>query len=532
MGSGQFNGPNFIQALDAIRDVNDINGNGNRTEVICVNGAARAAGCIPANIYGPGSLAPAVSYLAAPQQLRTKVTQTVAGVTVSGGLFSLFGNADPVSVGIGGEYRRETSSSEFDRLSQLGLNGGNALPSTAGSFNVYEGYGEVIAPLLQDRPFFHSLSARGAVRASRYSTVGSTLSFNYGGEWAPIEDIRFRAIAARSVRAPNVSELFAPPQQDFPSGLQDPCAGITAATAGTIAQNCRAVPGVNANIAANGGTFAVSQADLQGITSFAGGNLALREEKGDSFTAGVVINPRSIAALRGLVLTVDYFNIRIRDAIVSTPLQFILDQCYGQSNTALCSFIKRRPVALGANSAGSIDEVNSAQTNSGGVKTSGIDGTINYRFREFDGDVGFRASYTHLFTGFNVPLVAQPSRDEFAGELGGARDRFTTSVDFNHGSGVGATLTGTYIGVSYLDDQLTGAAPGNPLFRISPQFDLAAQIRFQVEKRFEFFLGANNLLDNKPPYLADIGASAGQDTDAGTYDALGRRYYAGFRIKL
>jgi iron complex outermembrane recepter protein len=97
---------------------------------------------------------------------------------------------------------------------------------------------------------------------------------------------------------------------------------------------------------------------------------------------------------------------------------------------------------------------------------------------------------------------------------------------------VGVNFTGTYIGVSYLDDQLTGARAGNPAYRVSPQFYLDTQIRFKVAPRFEFYVGADNLLDNKPPYLADIGASAGQDTDAGTYDVLGRRYYAGARVKF
>ncbi|MVO78518.1 TonB-dependent receptor [Sphingomonas sp. MAH-20] len=531
-GSGQFNSLNFQQALNAIRDVNDIDGDGDRTEIICADAAARAAGCVPANIYGPGSLTPAVGYLAAPQTLDTKVTETVAGANVSGGLFSLFGNRDKVSIALGGEYRRETSSSVFDPLSQAGLNGGNALPSTKGKFDLVEGFGEVIAPILEDRPFFHRLSLRGAVRVSHYSTVGGTFSYNYGGEWAPIEDVRFRVMQARSVRAPNVSELFAPPQQDFPSGLQDPCTGITAATTGTLADLCRAAPGVNANIAANG-AFTVTQADRQGITSFAGGNPNLQEEKGDSFTAGVVINPRSLGgALRNLVLTVDYFDIKIRDAIVQTPLQFILDQCYSGANQALCQFITRRPAAQGANSAGSIDEVNSGPTNSGGVRTSGLDTTVNWRTDLWGGNFGLRASYTHLFKGYSVPLPGS-DRDYFAGEIGAAKDRFTTTVSFDQEHGIGGTLTGTFIGASYLDDQLTGAKPGaNKLYRVGAEFYLDGQIRFNVGERYQLYVGVNNLLDNKAPFLADIGASAGQDTDAGTYDALGRRYYAGARLRF
>jgi iron complex outermembrane recepter protein len=530
-GSGQFNSLNFRQALNAIRDVNDIDRDGNVTEIICVDSVARAGGCVPANIYGVGSLAPAVGYLAAPQQLKTKVTQAVAGASISGGLFSIMG-ADPIGVAIGVEYRRETSSSVFDALSQAGLNGGNALPSTSGAIRVYEGYGEAIIPILQDRPFFNKLSLRGAIRASDYSTVGQTLSYNYGGEWAPIEDVRFRVIQARSVRAPNVSELFAPPQQDFPSGLQDPCTGVTATSTTSVSAACRAAPGVNANIVANGGVFTVSQADLQGITSFAGGNPFLQEEKGDSFTAGVVITPKSLGGVfRNLVVTVDYFDIKIRDAIVSTPLQFILDQCYNGGDQSLCNFIKRRPAAQGANNAGSLDEVNSGGSNSGGTRTSGIDAVVNWRGRLLGGDLGVRASYTRVIKGFDIPLPGS-DRDEFAGEIGASKNRFTTSLSLDNDNGVGATFTGTYIGVAYLNDQLTGAAPGNPAYRVSPQFYLDGQIRFKVAKKFEFYVGGDNLLDNKPPFLADIGASTGQDTDAGTYDALGRRFYVGARIKI
>ena len=530
-GSGQFNSLKFQQALNAIRDVNDIDGDGNRTEIICVDPAARADGCVPANIYGRGSLTPATGYLAAPQTLDTKVTQTVAGASLTGNLFSLGFGADPVGIAIGTEYRRETSSSAFDTLSQLGLNGGNKLPSTKGEFDLIEGYAEAIVPILSDRPFFNSLSLRGAVRVSKYSTIGTTVSYNYGAEWSPVEDVKFRVMRARSVRAPNVAELFSPPQQDFPVGIIDPCRGITATTAGALATNCRAAAGVNANIA-QFGAFDVSQADLQGITSFAGGNLGLQEEKGTSFTAGVVIAPRSLG-INNLTLTVDYFHIKIADAIVDTPLQFILDQCYGQSNTALCNFVVRRPAAEGPNNAGSIDEINSGPSNSGGLTTSGIDATLGYRHDFGNLKANAYVAYTHLFKGYTIPLPGA-DRDEFAGEIGASKNRFTANLGLEYG-GVGVSMTGTYIGPASLDDQFTGAKPGtNPLYRVPAEFYLDAQVKFKVQDRFEFYIGGDNLLDNKPPYLADIGIgeSAGQDTDTGTYDALGRRFYAGVRVKF
>ncbi len=526
VGSGQFNTSNFFQALNSYRDPAT-------GQIVCADPAARAAGCVPANIYGAGALAPAAGYLAAPTTLSTKVTQTVAGGNVSGKLFSLFG-ADPIGFSVGTEYRRESSRNDFDLLTQQGLNGNNALPSTAGRFHLWEGFGEVVAPIIQDKPFFQSLSVRGALRVSDYSTIGTTYSYNFGGEWAPVEDIRFRVMQARSVRAPNINELFQAPQQNFPS-VSDPCIGVTAATGGTLGTTCRAAPGVLTNIAANNGAFFAKQEDIQGVTSFESGNRNLQEEKGDSFTAGVVINPRSVRALRNFVITVDYFNIRIKDAIVQTPLQYILNQCYEQGNADYCSQITRRPAALGPNSAGSLDQLTTSFLNSGGVKTQGIDTVITYRQDLADiglaGVLGLRGSYTHLISGYTVPLP-EADRDYFAGEIGASRDRFTTNLSYDV-DGVGFTTTGTWISQASLDDQLTGARPGtNPLYRVRPQFYLDSQIRFQTNDGFEFYIGGSNLLNNKPPYLADIGASAGQDTDAGTYDPLGRRYYAGVRINF
>lgn len=530
-GNGQFNKLNFVNALNSIRDVNDINGNNNRTEVICANAAARAAGCIPANIFGLGTLTPAVGYLAAASTLDTKVTQTVFGANITGETFSLGLGADPISIAVGTEYRKETSDNIWDPLTEQGLNGGNALPSTRGKFDLIEGYGEVLVPILADKPFFHRFTLRGAVRVSHYSTSGTTFSYNYGGEWSPVQDVKFRVMQARSVRAPNVSELFDAPQQDFPSGLIDPCTGVTAGTAGVLGTNCRAAPGVNANIAANG-AFAVSQADLQGITSFAGGNPGLKVEKGTSFTAGVVINPKSLG-LNNLTLTVDYFNISIADAIVDTPLQFILDQCYRQSNAALCNFVVRRPAVSGPNNAGSLDEVNSGPSNSGGLKTSGIDAKLAWRGDFGDVKTNVSVSYTHLFSGYTIPLPGS-DRDEFANEIGASTDRFSANLGLAYRN-LSLNLTGTYIGAADLDDQLTGVKPGtNPFHRVPAEFYLDAQIKYDLNDRFELYFGADNILNNLPPYLADIGVgeSAGQDTDTGTYDALGRRFYGGVRIKF
>ncbi|MCW2389112.1 outer membrane receptor protein involved in Fe transport [Sphingobium sp. B11D3B] len=527
-GTGQINVINFRYSQQIVP-----NGSGG---FMCADPNARANGCIPANVFGLGSLAPAVGYLEAPSNFSASIKQTQVGANLSGSLFSLTGK-DDVGVTVGAEYRRESAASAWDALQSAGLNGSNALPPTSGSFDLYEFYGEALVPLIQES-FIYDFSVRGAARYSHYSTVGDTFSWNVGAEFAPIRDIRFRAMLAQTVRAPNVTELFEGLSQDFPQ-VNDPCEGIGATGGGTVGDVCRASPGVLTNIAQNG-TFLVNQSDRQGVTSFAGGNPDLQEEKGRTLTAGVVINPVSIDALRRLTLSVDYFRVRIQDAIVDTPLQFILQQCYEQNIQSFCDFVVRRPAALGQNTAGSLDEVNSGRSNSGGYYTSGIDVNLNYvqgislgasRF-----DLGLNVAYTHVIDGYVIPLPGA-AMDPFVGEIGASRDRFTVNTSFGN-KDVKLSLVGTYIGEAYLDDQFTGVEAGTAdaaPYRLHPEFYLDTQLRFFFNERSEFYVGVDNVFDNNPIFtggLPDTMAAAGQDADTGTYQALGRSFYAGVKLRF
>ena len=58
---------------------------------------------------------------------------------------------------------------------------------------------------------------------------------------------------------------------------------------------------------------------------FTGGNPNLHEEKADTVTLGVVVNPPS---MRNLSFSVDYYRIKIKDAIDDTPVFVTMQQCY------------------------------------------------------------------------------------------------------------------------------------------------------------------------------------------------------------
>ena len=534
VSNGQVNVINFRDALAARLEVGDENGNGIPGEVICIDPEARANGCAPANIFGAGNISQAaVNFIAAQGTFQTGISQQVVQGNLSGSLFEL--PAGPVGVAVGVEYRNETSFSDNDALTNAGLNAGNVLPDTRGEFDVKEAYAEIKVPILADTPGFELLEIGGAVRVADYSTVGSVFSWNVTGTWQPIEDIRIRGTYAKSVRAPNIGELFAGLSQTFPSGLTDPCAaanggtGVTATDGTALAANCLADPGVAANVAANG-AFTLVQADIQGISGFNGGNPNLNEEEATSWTVGAVINPRSIDFLRNLTITADYYNIEVEDVISGFPRQFTLDQCYSEGNATFCNLITRRPGATSTNSAGSIDLINALQVNAAVLKTSGLDITANWStdLGLLENDVlSLRGAYTHIFEYDFFSLPTAPA-DPSDGEVGTAADRFTANAtystdDFRVG------FTGTFISDSLIDDQFGVDGAGVPA-----EFYLDMQATYFASEQFEFYFGIDNLLDNDAPNILTgvTGNVTGADTAADVYDVFGRRYYTGVRFRF
>ena len=534
--SGQVNVLNFRNALDAIPDANDVNGNGNLTEAVCRDANARAQGCVPINVFGRGAVtSAALQYVIAPGSLTTNTTQAIAGASVNGDVVDL--PAGPLGIAAGVEWRREGSRSEFDALQQSGLNGGNAIPRTEGSFTVTEVFGEARIPLLKGLPGVESLSAVLAARSSDYSTIGNVNSWNAGLQWKITKDLTVRATRTLAIRAPNINELYSPPSQDFPTGLVDPCVGVTPTSTGVTSDRCRAAAGVAANIAANAGVFVQTQADQQGVSGFNRGNQALDSESAKSYTAGIVFAPASLMGVRGVSLSVDYYKIDIEGAIVSTPRQFILQQCYS-GDAALCQFVTRRTQQAGPNSAGSISFIDSGVTNSGGSGVEGVDIAVAVPFNVGPGRLSTRLAYTRALEGFNVPLPGA-ARNPFVGEVGGSKNRFTLDLGYDAGP-FGIRTTTSYIGKAALDDQFlasnftpSGRVPAGSV-TVGAKTYLDFQVTYNLLKTAQLYFGMDNATNTKAaPVISGLpGNQTGTETDSGTYDPIGSRYYAGVRVSF
>jgi outer membrane receptor protein involved in Fe transport len=521
----------YAQALDAVTDAT-----GN---IVCRDPAARAAGCAPINLFGYNTASAAASQYVQATEARAvaiKNTQFVLTGNVGGSLFTLpYGD---VKASVGAEYRREKSSENWDALTNAGLNSGNQTPDTIGKFNVKEVFGELDIPLLKGLPFAESLSVQGAARYSDYSTIGTVFSWNAGAQYAPFGGLRFRGLYSVANRAPNIGELFSSASETFPS-VQDPCNGVTATTAGTYGAACRAIPAIAAAVA-NGGTFSYSLSDIQSINGFNGGNRNLREEKGKTLTLGGVITPYQ---LPGFSLTVDYFDIRLENAIDVVPRATSIQQCLITGESQFCNNVLR-------NATGRIQTVNAQNINIAATKTRGIDATARYGRGlglVSDDRLDLSVQYTHTL---RYDTQSDPSAPVYSGvgnlEYGGVfRDKVNATATYGAGP-YSINWTTTYLSplTDTVRDEFAETADALGLSdeiashnEISSRFYHDVQVRARVGDRssMELFLGVNNLFDRKPPKLEDTvfyGTITGTTTAADIYDPIGRRFYAGAQIRF
>lgn len=539
MRRNEINGVNLIEGLNAELGPDGL--------PRCISAAARAAGCVPVNLFGAGSITPeAADYIRADLAQEAVVRQYTAQAFVTGDLFTL--PAGPVRVAVGTEFRKDEQELRGDLASQLGGTTGNPVPNFSGSIRAIEGYGEISVPLLANVPGAHLLTLDASARVGNYdiAQVGTVFSYRAGLQWAPVPDLRFRAQYARAQRAPDLTELFSPPRGDFDT-VTDLCDGVTPTTAGRIAANCRANPGIQALFAQQiaDGDPQLFEQDGSSVYSPNAGNLALKEETADTFTVGAVIAPRFVP---GLTIAVDYYDIRVKDAISSYANEDILIQCYDSdlpaADNPFCGDVRRNA------SNGQISELLQRQFNLSSLRSSGIDVAVQYRFSLEDaigvpGRFDIRYDGTHnlkqesRFEGLAGTVVTDQRGDLSAGSF---KYRARGSLAWQSG-GVRLRWTTTYLGSTYDSlfrlNQYRALLATNPnaeypmFLKIDGVFehDIYASFETKGDRKMRFYAGVNNLFDRTSPFLPTGDVFSGRLTNYnGAYDVAGRRFYVGTRV--
>ena len=396
--------------------------------------AADIAACVPVNLFGQGAPSQtALDYFNADTRSIQKHEQFVVSGFLTGDTsdwFELPGG--PVGFAVGGEWRQEDGFRDFGDLVVQGRTFLTAISrfTPPEKFEVKEAFGELNIPILADIPFFNELSIQGAVRVADYKgAVGTVLAWNAGGSWAPVRDIRFRGNYAVSVRAPTQFDLYAQPGQNFGT-LGDPCDVINISNGtSSRAANCLAagipVGFVNAPARASSTAFSV------------GGNPFLTEETSKSLTLGVVLQPRFVP---GLTVSVDYYDIEIKDVIGSPSAQQILNNCYdGTSlNNPFCAVIRRDSATNFFSTTAPDFGLIQGGINFAAAKARGVDFEVAYQ-RQLEGIGRFnaRAVGTYVIQRDDFPFVNEPTRpDQILLELGDPRLQVNGSLNLKTDGGV------------------------------------------------------------------------------------------------
>lgn len=496
--------------------------------------AADVAACVPLNPFGDGaSSAEARKYVTQTTSAQGKITQFVASGFVAGDLSQLFElPGGPIAFSLGAEYRRETNYYDLDDLTQRGYAFYNAIPEfTAPAFEVKEVFGEVSIPLLKDMPFAHALTVTASGRIADYKgATGTVYTYSTGVDYAPIEDLRLRASYSRSVRAPNLSELYSEQSQNFAPGFSDPCSARNIGQgSSTRAANC----------AAAGRPAGYDFVYVQSLEIISGGNPDLQEEKSTSFTVGGVFEPRFIP---GLSLSVDYYDIKIDNVITSVSAQTIANQCYDLAdlNNQFCALIQRAGAGGGPNGEEQFRILEgtllASTLNFAKLTARGLDFNLGYR-KSFDwGSVAVNGVWTHALERDNFVNPTDPNRiNRILGELGDPKDAFNLRTKVDVGN-VGFTYELRYLGGMYLNtyedfNELQGRPPENPDYAQVKKYPAVwyhnIRLDADVNDKLNVYFGVDNLFDRQPPFgLTGVGAGSG------IYDVRGRYGYVGAVAKF
>ena len=476
-----------------------------------------------ANLFGPGDIR--LAGLSSPRLQNARKRQLFnAGLTISGdfgAVFSLPGG--PIGFALGYEYRDDR-----------GNNNETGTTFFNGKQRIHEGYAELLLPLLADIPLIKRFEVEAAYRISDYTRSGSNGSgkigrfgtSKLGATWAVTDDIKFRGSRQTVIRAPNIGETEGAIASIPFSALRtvarlnprytgDPCALGT----GNAAQ-CTAL--------GYKGTYdSLNPANLVGGYFF-GGNPGIKPERGLTYTVGTVLTPTFFP---GFTATVDYYDIKLTDAVGQIQPIDALNSCYITNpvvGNPLCAAVTRSPTT------GYILDGFPVDRNLASIKQRGLDIGVTYSHSVPEGLPGKRITLQYqanIVTGYSIRRNAILAPVDCRGRYGFACSSDAVSLvaaDYKHRVSFNwefAQLT-TEIGWQRIGAVKDSALGSTDSIKAQDYFDLNLSLR--PVPWVTLNMGVDNLFDKKPPLPLNAGAF---NTYPDTYNVIGRTFGASLTIR-
>jgi len=325
-----------------------------------------------------------------------------------------------------------------------------------------------------DTDIIDSLSVTAAGRYEHYSDFGDTLTGKLAARFEVLDGFALRGSVSNGFRAPSLhQQVFTTTSTNFVSGV--PVDILTLPVSSPIAR-------------------ALGARDL-------------KPEKSFNLSGGFTANPIS-----GLTLTVDYYNIKIRNRIVLTENL----GASGSGTTAVNTAVGNLLTAAGFPSVGAARFfINGLDT-----RTQGVDAVMSWRVPVDFGKFNLTAAYNYndqkilkyrnglgpLATIPNLILFGRTESLRFT--RGQPRDKIVLSADGDIGA-FGFTLRGTRYGKVLSPGTAAPAAPNNLSLnmlgpddvKLSPKWITDIELRFDPTDRIHLAVGADNAFDVYPDRL-------------------------------
>lgn len=327
---------------------------------------------------------------------------------------------------------------------------------------------------------------------AKYDAITPTVGFKF----APNDQIMLRASYSEGFVAPTVSQVSMTTSTPTTStSLKDPVTGN----------------------------------NVTNYEAIGGGTPDLTPESSKSINAGIILTPEFIPDLR---LSVDYYKIKKDDNIATIDAQYILDNQNMYGNR-----IKR-------DANGNVTSIDITPFNALGLKTSGIDTSLSYKFDSVIGETSFNLGYTYVDEYKQQQTLKTPVVDVVATSgLGGVTDaplkhRANASVYLQAsdiwGFGWATQYYGSYELNNTGDVILNQTGIKNTVLKIDNQIyhDVFAKAKLPISKlnmlkAAELGFGIQNLFND---YTVDMSGTQGYLSKYS--DVRGRQYYLNLKFSF
>ncbi len=493
---------------------------------------------------------------------RSKFRQTIVEANFQGGLFDLPGGT--VRAAVGASYREQEYEFLNDTLTTQGRSfldqalGIYPSGDAYGYIDSKEVYGELLIPVLSDTPFFHEFNLEVGGRYSDYNTTGSSWTYKALADWAVTDWLRFRGGYNRAERAPNIGELFLAAQQTFGFNFAgDPCstanplpwsANPNNANGAQVQAVCTILMNQSGN--PNAATQYYSGFQNPGTFGFAFptlvGNETLIPEKADTWTAGLVIqSPVSSGPLSRLRLSVDWYDISIKDVIAAQTVASALQQCFdpalnplvstdatAAANTMFCQNVPR-------NQTGQLGNVFTTYVNSGRVHLSGIDVQLDWGIDVGPGTFTLNSVFNYQIDFESSALYPLLPMVDYVGTTGAGENGLNPNVfeyraftTFGYSWGPAQlSLQWQYFPSLDLPNPPNDGWPSYNIFHLNGSYQLSEDIGLRA--------GIDNLFNKAPPLgntLPNPNAATGELRGGQflnpPHDTNGRTFWVGANVRF